>query len=100
MKLLRETLTITDAMCDKPFALGEIDVEFAGKRQRVVCRVWEDGVIALVGFVGRYRTSTKAWPASVIFSVGGDERPFVNFGRDDRAGRFNKERAIAYEPKA
>lgn len=47
------------------------------------------------GFVGRYKTSGKAWPATVSLSERG---LYVFFGRDDRSGRFNKRNAISFEP--
>lgn len=50
----------------------------------------------LLGFVGRYRTSTKAWPATV--KAGPDGKVYAYFGRDDRSGRFNKLAGISYEP--
>lgn len=58
----------------------------------------KDGEIMVRGFVGRYRTSPRAWPASVVFGVDGTLR-YANFGRDDRSGRFNKQNAISYEPE-
>lgn len=55
-----------------------------------------DRRINVYGFVGRYNTSEKPWPAHV--SIDKDNREFVHFGRDDRAGRFNKRNAISFEP--
>lgn len=55
----------------------------------------ETGEITVGGFVGRYQTSGKAWPAHVM--THGDKL-FATFGRDDRSGRFNKQRGISYEP--
>lgn len=57
----------------------------------------EGGVcIQVAGYVGRYRTSPKAWPASLTLYHG---RVFAHFGRDDRSGRFNKINGISYEPE-
>lgn len=57
---------------------------------------YERGDIAVHGFVGRYRTSNKVWPAYVVTM---DDRIVVQFGRDDRSGRFRKEKMISYEPE-
>lgn len=60
---------------------------------------FKDGEIGVRGFIGRYRTSPKAWPASVIFKVDGTIR-YARFGRDDRSGRFNKQDMISWNPEA
>lgn len=52
--------------------------------------------ISVAGFIGRYRTVNTPWLASVS---GSGDRLFVNFGRDDRSGRFNKQNAISFEPE-
>lgn len=57
-----------------------------------------DGEIYVRGFVGRYRTSPRAWRATVCFKADGTMR-YATFGRDDRSGRFNKQDAISYEPE-
>lgn len=54
--------------------------------------------VSVAGFVGRYQTSNKAWPAHV-YQDAGAEGPQAYFGRDDRSGRFNKLRGITYEPE-
>lgn len=51
--------------------------------------------VQLHGYIGRYRTSAKAWPATVSQSPNG---LWIDFGRDDRVGRFHKQNAISYEP--
>lgn len=67
-------------------------VEVNGK----VCRAVRDSYgISVHGYVGRYRTSPKPWAAHV---TSGPRGVYVNFGRDDRSGRFNKQNAISYEP--
>lgn len=58
----------------------------------------KNGEYYVKGFVGRYQTSVKPWNASVQFKADGT-MGFVNFGRDDRSGRFNKRNAISYEPE-
>lgn len=83
---------------------GTVDVIIGGQRKTIeASRVgpdayfgWTERSISLPGFVGRYRTSAKKWRASVI------SRPsslFVDFGRDDRCGRFNKLNFITYDPE-
>jgi len=51
--------------------------------------------INVAGFIGRYVTSAKPWPAHVY---GKGDSVFVTFGRDDRSGRFNKANAISWQP--
>ncbi|AQQ02391.1 hypothetical protein B0E33_01300 [Roseibium algicola] len=53
--------------------------------------------VSVYGFVGRYRTSPKPWPAHVQISA--ENREMVHFGRDERSGRFNKHNAISFEPE-
>ena len=55
----------------------------------------ESGAIYIYGFIGKYRTSPKAWQASVSLING---RISVDFGRDDRSGRFQKQNMIQYAP--
>jgi hypothetical protein len=54
-----------------------------------------DNMIAVAGFVGRYVTSNKPWPAHVKLRNG---RVDSYFGRDDRSGRYTKGRGISFEP--
>lgn len=54
--------------------------------------------ISVAGFVGRYQTSSKAWPA-MVYHTEGEEHTQASFGRDDRSGRFHKMRGISYEPE-
>jgi hypothetical protein len=53
------------------------------------------GEFAVMGFIGRYRTSSKPW---IVHVIGKGEKLFVHFGRDDRSGMFQKERMISWEP--
>lgn len=57
-----------------------------------------DGEICVRGFIGRYRTSPRAWRATVCFKQDGTLR-YADFGRNDSSGRFNKQNAISYEPE-
>lgn len=84
---------------------GTVEIELNGKRITVEARrfirdshIPGNRDIGLMGFVGRYRTSNNPWAASVIYRVLQD-RMAVNFGRDDRSGRFNKLNLITYEPE-
>lgn len=78
--------------------VGTIEMDLGGRTVTAKARVYEDGDIAVAGFVGRYLTSTKPWIASVRFDKEG-KMARVWFGRDDRSGRFNKANAISYEPE-
>lgn len=78
-----------------------VDVAFKGRTTTVEGYRFPDSAyspdtIYLKGFVGRYRTSTKAWAATVRATPEG--KVFAHFGRDDRSGRFNKLDGISYEP--
>ncbi len=53
--------------------------------------------ISALGFVGRYVTGSKNWRASVTYSR---DHTHAWFGRDDRAGRFNKNQGITWNPEA
>lgn len=80
--------------------VGTCEMSF-GHRTLTVRAMRTEWGVHVAGFVGRYRTSPKPWPASVSTQKlhGSDEmRLCVNFGRDDRAGRFHKQNAISYEP--
>ena len=78
-----------------------VDVTFKGRTAAVEGYRFPDNAyspdtIYLKGFVGRYRTSAKAWAATV--SATPDGKVFAHFDRDDRSGRFNKLEGISYEP--
>lgn len=78
-----------------------VDVTFQGKTHKVEAYRFPDSefspsTLYLKGFVGRYRTSNKAWAATVRATPEG--QVFASFGRDDRSGRFNKLQGISYEP--
>lgn len=76
--------------------VGTIEATFAGRTHTIKANRFDDGDILLIGFIGRYRTGDKAWPATVNFRGSSSEKPFVDFGRDDRAGRFHKQNMISY----
>ena len=79
---------------------GTIEVEINGKTLTVEARRYGriGGDIYLRGFIGSYRTSAKNWRA--VVRVDGNGNIFAHFGRDDRSGRFDKLRGIAYNPEA
>ena len=104
MEIFRETLKLNgkshsiegrDGKSRWSWNHGTIEIQFGGKRLTVACEQSEYGIY-LSGFVGRYETSNKAWPASVTLHE--DGRVSASFGRDDRSGRFHKLRGISYEP--
>ncbi len=82
-----------------PFDVGTVEVTLRGETQRVEARSFSDGSMVAFGLVGRYQTGAKAWPASIYYRMSGDGtwREHVNFGRDDRCGKFKKENAIWFE---
>lgn len=96
-----ETFTATAPVEDfhgMKFETGTVVIVFKGRTETAKAKRWGDGTFTVQGFVGRYQTSAKAWKASVMFTAEGVLR-FVNFGRDDRSGRFNKRNAISFEPE-
>lgn len=73
---------------------GKVEVSF-GREVHTLWAIRHDGNhVSILGFVGRYRTSTKAWRASVSLYNGSLH---AYFGRDDRSGRFNKMQGISLE---
>lgn len=74
---------------------GTVEVTLLGVTKRVKARHYpQDGWIIAYGVTGRYQTGAKAWPASITSKSNGSE--FVQFGRDDRSGRFNKQNFIYF----
>lgn len=75
--------------------LGTVTVDL-GMGRKVDAKAYRGSRgIAVHGFVGRYVTSTKAWPA---FVSGEGSKLYVMWGRDDRSGRFNKQAGLSWEP--
>ena len=68
--------------------VGTIAATLGGKTQRVAAVRYNDGDIVSWDFTGRYRTGTKAWPATV--SVRADGREWVWYGKDHHTGRCIK----------
>lgn len=75
--------------------IGIVDVNLGREVVTVKASRLSSGTISAAGFVGRYQTSRNPWRASVVLI---DGRMSFHFGRDDRSGRFQKERGISYEP--
>jgi hypothetical protein len=94
--ILTETF-VADGVNKYGRPVGNCDVSLGHKIVTVrACRTSLG--IAVAGFVGRYRTSPKPWLASVTAADDAPGALFVNFGRDDRAGRCHKLQGISYEP--
>lgn len=102
MTINRESFVVTAVKPrhygDGTYEEGTIEVSFAGKTVRAAAKRFGDGDVFINGFVGRYVTSAKPWRAIVAFRNNTSEKPYVNFGRDDRSGRFNKANMVQYAP--
>lgn len=95
-----DSFTVTGEKDSEYFEDGTVELNMRdGTVLADAFRSKSDGEICVRGFVGRYRTSPRAWRATVCFKQDGTIR-YVDFGRDDRSGRFNKRNAISYEPEA
>lgn len=94
----RDSFILNDGETEK----GTVEITLGGETRRVPgCYVKEYGWVIAYGVVGRYRTSTKNWPAMVRSQRGHDGKFFevADFGRDDRSGRFNKLNCISFKPE-
>lgn len=72
---------------DRSREVGTIEATLGGHTKRVAAVRYEEGRIVSWDFTGRYRTGTKAWPATV--SIDGD-RENVWYGKDHHTGRCQK----------
>lgn len=69
---------------------GTVEVTIGATTRRVRASRFENCLTAEDMF-GRYKTSAKAWPATIYQRVSnGKISESAIFGRDDRSGRFNK----------
>lgn len=71
---------------------GTVEVTLRGETRRVPAQLRGEKITAR-GLTGRYETGTKAWPATaehVIDPRTGKAWDRIDFGRDDRSGKFNK----------
>lgn len=75
---------------------GTVKMQYGNVVVTAFAKKYEDDSIAVFGFIGRYRTSSKAWRVSMS-RVGGQLRS--HFGRDDRSGMYQKNQGITYEPQ-
>jgi len=101
IKILNETFK-SDGVNYRGTEVGTVDIDL-GFGKVVTARAivapaigLRDAGLDVAGFVGRYQTSPKPWPASV---TGHGDKLWVHFGRDDRSGRFNKLNALRWEPE-
>lgn len=81
-----------------PFGLevGTVEVQYGGYSHRVQACVLRGGELQLRGFVGRYRTGKKLWPARVVTRGQGLD---ISFGRRVvRGNTYERETVISYEP--
>lgn len=85
------TATGTEAL---PWADGEtrevgtVEASLGGKTKLVDAVRYDNGRIVSWDFTGRYRTGTKAWPATVSIDPDGQEH--VWYGKDHHTGRCQK----------
>ena len=68
--------------------VGTIEASLGGQTRRVAAVRYAQGRIVSWDFTGRYRTGTKAWPATV--SIDPDGRESVWYGKDHHTGRCQK----------
>lgn len=68
--------------------VGTIEATLGGRTQRVSAVRYDNGRIVSWDFTGRYRTGTKAWPATVSLDASG--REVVWYGKDHHTGRCQK----------
>ena len=74
---------------------GTVEAKLYGRTRRLPACLNADGSLWVRGLVGRYQTGAKAWVAAVQVEACGT-KVWVNFGRDDRAGRFNKASGLSF----
>lgn len=90
----RDTFEVNGAVSDfegYACAYGTVVVNFQGKSRRVPAQYWlaSGNIVTDKALTGRYRTGTKAWPAT-ISSRPGEQNDYVRFGFDSRCGRHHK----------
>ena len=77
---------------------GTVEVTLRGET-RTVRATQSRGEVTAFGMTGRYQTGTKAWPATVTQKIDPrTNRPWdsVQFGRDDRAAKFQKTNSLHF----
>jgi hypothetical protein len=97
ISIKRDTFQALGKNC-RDITIGTVQLDLG--REVVTAKAFQtyNGEISVAGFIGRYRTSNTPWLASVK-TRGADNMLSVDFGRDDRSGRFNKQNAISWEPE-
>ena len=68
--------------------IGTVEATLGRETKRVNAVRYDDGSIVSWDFTGRYRTSTKRWPATV--SLKDDGSDWVWFGKDHHSRRCQK----------
>jgi len=95
IKILNETFTSTGiSVYGDIVGTVQIDLGYGRVVTAKACNSVRGGLL-VAGFIGRYRTSQKPWIASV---KGTNDKLWVDFGRDDRSGRFHKQNMISWQP--
>jgi len=72
---------------------GTVNVTLRGETRRVKAHQLANGNVRAYGMTGRYQAGTKAWSASVEQRTDprtGKVWDLIEFGRDDRAAKFQK----------
>src|SRR5262245_772579 len=81
----------------KTVEIGTVETTLGHQSRVLPAKRYEDGSIYIMdGIAGRYVSGGKVWPATVASYVGKPE--YVNFGRDDRSGRFKRRAASSIPP--
>lgn len=92
MNINLDSFTTTGGLTKYGYEVGTVEVD--GQVRRAVRK---NGMVDVYGYVGRYRTGHKAWPATVAKYA--DGRMHVYFGRDERTGRCRQMNAVSYQPE-
>lgn len=90
------TFEVTE-IAPEGYEIGTVEVTLGATTRRVPG--WRRGsTVGAKGMGGRYRSSTKVWPATVVQTVeaNGEIDEWANYGRDDRSDRFNKANRIFF----
>jgi len=83
---------------DLPCGDARIEAFIDGRKRHVYARRMANGDIYLEGFIGRYNTSGRAWPATVVF-VRGKGKARVSFGRGEDWTVIDKASLLTYDPE-
>ena len=73
---------------DRTREIGTVEATLGRETKRVNAVRYDDGHIVSWDFTGRYRTSTKQWPATV--SLENDGSDWVWFGKDHHSRNCQK----------